>query len=89
MCPVGTPGWREPTEPRTTGFKPVALSSQESEPAGENPLTGPVRFPSPAPTTKAVLEEENKQLKARIWELEMEHDILRRAAKYFAGETNW
>ncbi|MBB5139305.1 hypothetical protein HNP84_009068 [Thermocatellispora tengchongensis] len=36
-----------------------------------------------------MLEEENKQLKARIWELEMEHDILRRAAKYFAGETNW
>jgi transposase len=36
-----------------------------------------------------VLEEENKQLKARIRELELERDILRRAAKYFAGETNW
>ncbi|MBB6350922.1 transposase [Nonomuraea muscovyensis] len=36
-----------------------------------------------------VLEEENKQLKARIRELEQERDILRKAAKLFAGETNW
>lgn len=36
-----------------------------------------------------VLKEENKQLKARIRELETEREILRRAAKYFAGETNW
>jgi transposase len=35
------------------------------------------------------VEQENKQLKARIRELELERDILRRAAKYFAGETNW
>uniref|UniRef100_UPI003F53B897 transposase n=1 Tax=Streptosporangium sp. V21-05 TaxID=3446115 RepID=UPI003F53B897 len=34
-----------------------------------------------------VLEEENKQLKARIRELEQERDILRKAAKLFAGET--
>jgi transposase len=39
--------------------------------------------------SEAVLEEENKQLRARIAELELERDILRRAAKYFAGETNW
>ncbi|MFB4320726.1 IS3 family transposase [Actinomadura sp. 21ATH] len=32
-----------------------------------------------------VLEEENQQLKARIRELETERDILRKAAKYFAG----
>lgn len=36
-----------------------------------------------------VLEEENKWLKARIAELELERDILRKPAKYFAGETNW
>lgn len=36
-----------------------------------------------------VLEEENKQLKARIRELEQERDILRKAAKLFANETNW
>jgi transposase len=35
------------------------------------------------------LKEENKQLKARIRELETEREILRRAAKYFAGETRW
>ncbi|GII59819.1 transposase [Planotetraspora thailandica] len=35
------------------------------------------------------LDQENKQLRARIRELELERDILRRAAKYFAGETNW
>jgi transposase len=40
-------------------------------------------------SSDAVLEEENKQLRARIAELELERDILRRAAKYFAGETNW
>jgi transposase len=37
----------------------------------------------------AVLEQENRQLRSRIRELEAERDILRRAAEYFAGETNW
>lgn len=36
-----------------------------------------------------VLKEENKQIRARIRELETEREILRRVAKYFAGETNW
>ncbi|SIS24902.1 transposase [Microbispora rosea] len=44
---------------------------------------------SQAPLPSGDVEEENKQLKARIRELELERDILRRAAKYFAGETNW
>ncbi|WP_396989404.1 IS3 family transposase [Nonomuraea sp. C10] len=47
---------------------------------------GPVRKPAHGPlSSDDVLEEENKQLKARIRELELERDILRRAAKYFAG----
>ncbi|QYC41909.1 Transposase [Nonomuraea coxensis DSM 45129] len=48
----------------------------------KRPAQGPLSFDD-------VLEEENKQLKARIRELELEREILRRAAKYFAGETNW
>ncbi len=50
----------------------------------------PAKKPARGPlSSDDVLEEENKQLKARIRELELERDILRRAAKYFAGETNW
>jgi transposase len=37
----------------------------------------------------AVLEDENRQLRKKVAELEAERDIVRRAAKYFAGETNW
>ncbi|QFY10184.1 transposase [Nonomuraea phyllanthi] len=50
----------------------------------------PAKRPTACPlSSDDVLEKENKQLKARIRELELERDILRRAAKYFAGETNW
>ena len=52
--------------------------------------TGPARTATTSSVASdAVLEEENKQLRARIRELELEREILRRAAKYFAGETNW
>ncbi|MFG2078705.1 IS3 family transposase [Nonomuraea maritima] len=47
---------------------------------------GLARKPAHGPlSSDDVLEEENKQLKARIRELELERDILRRAAKYFGG----
>ncbi|MEU0478758.1 IS3 family transposase [Streptosporangium sp. NPDC006013] len=49
---------------------------------------GPAKKPASGPlSSDDVLEEENKQLKARVreLELELERDILRRAAKYFGG----
>ena len=51
---------------------------------------GPAKKPASGPISSGdVLGHENKQLRARVRELELERDILRRAAKYFAGETNW
>jgi transposase len=62
-----------------------AHRAREREGVGPAPAAG-----SGAPVgSDTVLEQENKQLRARIRELELERDILRRAAKYFAGETNW
>ncbi|TDD72504.1 transposase [Actinomadura rubrisoli] len=66
--------------------------------AGELPGAGPAAGLSEAPQQASgkspvgfddVVEAENRQLRAQIRELEAERDILRRAAKYFAGETNW
>ncbi len=57
-------------------------------PAAGRGATRPSR-PSGEVSSKSVLEEENKQPRAQIRKLETEREILRRAAKYFAGETNW
>lgn len=60
-----------------------------AERAGARPVTRQREAETAPVGSDAVLEQENQQLRSRIRELEAERDILRRAAKYFAGETNW
>jgi transposase len=49
--------------------------------------TGPIRPAAVAGEGSGSVEKENADLRRRVRELEEERDILRKAARYFAGET--
>lgn len=44
---------------------------------------------APSARAEADKDAEIAALRRQVRELELEREILRRAAKYFAGETNW
>ena len=72
---------------RDLGVYPATLLAWIRE-AGQG--VGPSRGgPGGEEAAVSPVEAENRALRRRVAELEEEREILRRAAKYFAGETNW
>jgi transposase len=69
------------------GVNPETLRSWIRIDDGRRGVCAPV---GPAmPAVAGSVEAENAVLRKRVRELEEERDILRKAARYFAGETRW
>ncbi|MFE4669750.1 transposase [Streptomyces sp. NPDC056716] len=68
------------------GVNPETLRNWVRAAGANRPRGRRAEAPTAPPTP---LEAENAALRNRVRELEEEREILRRAAKYFAGETRW
>ncbi|GHC33781.1 transposase [Streptomyces anthocyanicus] len=64
------------------GINPETLRNWVRAAGVSRPRGRPAEPPTP-------LEAENAALRKKVRELEEEREILRKAAKYFAGETRW
>jgi transposase len=67
----------------------ATISSSSSGARRRKTPTGAEPEPETPEARIARLEAENAQLRAEQTKLTTEREILRQAAKYFAGETNW
>lgn len=68
------------------GINPETLRNWVRAAGVSRPRGRRTQEPSQPP---APLEAENAALRKKVRELEEEREILRKAAKYFAGETRW
>jgi transposase len=68
------------------GINPETLRNWVRAAGASRPRGRRAAVPTEPP---APLEAENAALRQKVRELEEEREILRKAAKYFAGETRW
>jgi transposase len=68
------------------GINPETLRNWVRAAGASRPRGRRTQAPAEPPTP---LEAENAALRQKVRELEEEREILRKAAKYFAGETRW
>ena len=79
---------RHGSGPRTTADGTTTRDPRSGRDRTPNRAAAPGRDETPEQRL-ARLEAENKALRAEKTKLETEREILRQAAKYFAGETRW
>jgi transposase len=68
------------------GINPETLRNWVRAAGASRPRGRRAQVPTEPPTP---VEAENAALRRKVRELEEEREILRKAAKYFAGETRW